>query len=206
MTNPSGPIPASFPSPLGSLATEARRVAEMIEKLPAVSYANGVRPLLQQAGVECFFVHVRAMIEFLGVKTDSRDRSANDILPSWSPPTQHGPDAATWTKLYNHWETASKHVMHFSQLRTKQNSGIQVPVPAGQVDLEAIANDVLALWDQFAEEVKKANLMGSLQMPKRGNFTIWNVDGTLQSTRNTAKGRALRAEFLAWCARLRWRR
>jgi hypothetical protein len=39
---------------------------------------------------------------------------------------------------------------------------------------------VLALWDQFAEEVKRANLMGSLQMPKRGSFKIWNVDGMLQ--------------------------
>jgi|HubBroStandDraft_3_1064219.scaffolds.fasta_scaffold1032909_2 hypothetical protein len=57
MTN----VSASFPSPLASLAMEVRRVAEMIEKLPAACYADGVAPLLQQAGVECFFVHVRSL-------------------------------------------------------------------------------------------------------------------------------------------------
>jgi hypothetical protein len=53
--------------------------------------------------------------------------------------------------------------------------------------------------------VKTANLMGSLQMPKRGSFKIWNVDGTFQSTRTAAKRRGLRHGFLARCARLRWR-
>jgi hypothetical protein len=167
---------------------EARRVAEMIEKLPAVCHANGVVPLLEQAGVECFFVHVRGLIEFLGIKKYESDRSAKDILSSWSPPAKGGPEDATWRKLYDHWDTASKHVMHFSQLRTKQDDGTQVVVPAGQADLEAIANDVLALWDQFADEVEKANLMGGLQMPKRGSFKIWNVDGTSQST-GSAPGR-----------------
>jgi hypothetical protein len=48
MTN----VSASFPSPLASLAMEVGRVAEMIEKLPAACYADGVAPLLQQAGVD----------------------------------------------------------------------------------------------------------------------------------------------------------
>jgi hypothetical protein len=197
MTN----VSASFPSPLASLATEARRVAEMIEKLPAACYANGVAPLLQQAGVECFFVHVRSMIEFLGVKPETRDRKASDLLPNWTPPV----DRPTRTRLMGHWTTASQHVMHFGQVRTKQEDGTQVRVAVEQADLEAIADDVLALCDQFAEEVKKADLMGSLQMPKRGSFKIWNVDGTFQSTRTAAKRRGLRPGFLARCARLRWR-
>lgn len=176
---------------------EARRVAEMIEKLPAVCYANGTVPLLQQAGVECFFVHVRSMVEFLGIHTDSRDRSAKDILASWSPPGESGPDVATWPKLNDHWVTASKHVMHFSQLRTKQDNGTQVRVPVEQADLEAIANDVLALWDQFANEVASANLMGSLQQPKRGSFTTWNFDGSLQNRSNRdPRGVHLRGEHV----------
>jgi hypothetical protein len=200
------PIPASFtlsvstggfPSPPASLAMEARRVAEMIEKLPAVCYANGTVPLLQQAGVECFFVHVRGMVEFLGIHTDSRDRSAKDILASWSPPSSSGPDASTWTKLNDHWVTASKHVMHFSQLRTKQDNGTQVRVPVEQADLEAIANDVLALWDRFSNEVASANLMGSLQQPKRGSFTTWNFDGSLQNQSNlNPRGVHLRGEHV----------
>ena len=39
--------------------------------------------------------------------------------------------------------------MHFGQVRTKQR------VAAEQADLEAIADDVLALWDQFAERLKR---------------------------------------------------
>jgi hypothetical protein len=159
---------------------EASRVAEMVEKLPAVSSASGVLPLLQQAGVECFFTHVRSMIEFLGIRPQSGDRSALDILPSWSPPTENGPDAATWTKLNGHWMTATKHVMHFTQLRTKQDDGTQVSVAVEQADLEAIANDVLALWDQLAEDIVKADLMGSLRVPKRGSFRLWKTDGTSQ--------------------------
>ncbi len=150
MTTPS--VSGSFPSPLASLATEASRVAEMIEKLPAVCYANGVVPLLQQAGVECFFVHVRSMIEFLGVKPAAQDRAASDLLPNWTPPV----DQPTRTRLERYWLTASQHVMHFGQVRTKQHGGTQVSVPVEQADLEAIANDVLALWDQFAEDVDRA--------------------------------------------------
>jgi hypothetical protein len=211
VTTASGPIPASFSSPttpsvsgslpssLASLATEARRVAEMIEKLPPVCYANDVVPLLQQAGVECFFVHVRGMIEFLGIKPAPRDRAASDLLPNWTPRV----DQPTRARLEDYWLTASQHVMHFGQVRTKQEDGTQVRVAVEQADLEAIANDVLTLWDQFAEEVKKANLMGGLQMPKRGSFKTWNVDGT--STRTEAKRRGIRPGFLARWARLRWR-
>lgn len=202
VTTPSGSIPASFspsvsgglPSPVASLAMEARRVAEMVEKLPAVCHATGVVPLLEQAGVECFFVHVRGLLEFLGIKTYASDRSAKDILSSWSPPAKGGPEDAVWRRLFAHWETASKHVMHFSQLRTKQDDGTQVLVPTEQADLETIANDVLALWEQFADEVGKANLMASLQMPKRGSFRIWNVDGSSQSTGNAPKRRGIRPD------------
>jgi hypothetical protein len=70
--------------------------------------------------------------------------------------------------------------MHFSQLRTKQDDGTQVSIAVEQADLEAIANDVLALWDRFADDVANAGLMDSLQMPKRGSFRTWNVDGTSQ--------------------------
>jgi hypothetical protein len=131
-------------------------------------------------------VHVRS-IEFLGIKTKPGDRSASDLFSSWSPPTKNGAEAATWAKLNHHWLTATKHVTHFTQLRTKQDNGTQVQdngtqvsVPVEETDLEAIANDVLALWDLFAEETAKADPMASLRVPKRGSFKLWNADGTLQ--------------------------
>lgn len=85
------------------------------------------------------------MIEFLGVKPETRDRKASDLLPNWTPPV----DQPTRTRLMRHWTTASRHVMHFGQVRTKQR------VAAEQANLEAIADDVLALWDQFAERLKR---------------------------------------------------
>lgn len=177
---PNRPVSGSFPSPLASVAMEASRVAEMIEKLPAAFYADGILPLLQQAGLECFFAHVRCMLEFLRIRPQRGDRSALDLLSSWSPPTKDGADAATWMKLNGHWQTATKHVMHFGLVRTMQDDGTKVSVAVEQADLEAIANDVLTLWDQFAEEVANAGLMGSLRVPKRGSFRLWNPDGTSQ--------------------------
>jgi hypothetical protein len=148
----------------------------MIEKLPAACYANGVLPLMQQAGVEAFLVYVRTMVEFLGIHPDRRDRAATDILPRWSP----GGDPAARARLEGYWSTASAHVMHFGQLRTKQDDNTWVSVPVDESALEAIANDVLAVWDEFADAVASADLMGSLRVPKRGNFRLWDADGTSQ--------------------------
>jgi hypothetical protein len=69
----------------------------------------------------------------------------------------------------------------FPQLRTKQDDGTQVSVGVEQVDLKAIADDVLGVWDRFAEEVAKADLMVKWRVRKRGSFVIWNADGSLQT-------------------------
>jgi hypothetical protein len=106
----------------------------MIEKVPAACYANGVLPLLQQAGVEAFLVYVRTMVEFLGIRPAGQDRAATDLLSSWAPVV----DPPTRARLVGYWKTASAHVMHFGQLRTKQNDGTWVSVPVDQSALEAI--------------------------------------------------------------------
>jgi hypothetical protein len=174
-------VTASAPSPEVSLATEAARVAEMIEKLPTICHTAGNVPLLQQAGVECFFVHVRSIIEFLGIRpAKSGDRSAVDLLGAWSPPTDNGPRAAQWQTLNDHWLTASKHVMHFSEVRTKQENGTYISVRVELPDLEAIADDVLTLWDEFSDQVAAADLMVKWAIPKRGGFRLWNQEGTAQ--------------------------
>jgi hypothetical protein len=177
MTTP--PISAQFPSWIASLAMEAAKTAETIEKLPAVRYPDDgvIVPLLQQAGVESFFVNVRGLIEFLAIRPATRDRAASDLLPSWTPVV----DAPTHARLEQCWLTASQHLMHFGQVRTKQEDGTVTVVDVEKAALEAIADDVLAVWDQFAEQVGQADLMVKWAIRKRGSFIIWNTDGTLQS-------------------------
>jgi hypothetical protein len=70
--------------------------------------------------------------------------------------------------------------MHFSQVRTKQDDGTHVSVDVELPDLEAIADDVLTLWDEFSEQVATADLFYKWAIPKRGGFLCWNPDGTVQ--------------------------
>ena len=176
MTTPSAS--ASFPSWITALAIEAAKTAEMVEKLPAVCYPHDgiIVPLLQEAGVQSFLVNVRSLIEFLGIKPAARDRSASDLLPNWTPPV----DQATRTRLEQHWTTPSQHLMHFGKPRTKKEDGTVEVVSVEKADLEAIANDVLDLWDEFAEQAHQAQLMVNWVIRKRGSFIIWNADGTFQ--------------------------
>jgi len=148
-------------------------MAEMIEKLPALLFPDeGPKPLLLlwQAGIESFFVNVRALVEFLGIRGPSRfptDCSATDILPTWSPPTNTGADAATWTKLNDHWETASTSVMHLTDFR------VQSDVVPTQEMLDEMADDVLALWERFAEQVEARPFLW-----RRGQNNAFKPDGT----------------------------
>jgi hypothetical protein len=70
--------------------------------------------------------------------------------------------------------------MHFGQVRTKQEDGTVEKVDVEKTALEAIANVVLTLWDEFAEQVDQANMMFTRVIRKRGSFIIWNADGTGQ--------------------------
>ena len=148
-------------------------MAEMIEKFPAVLFPDeGPRPplLLWQAGIESFLINVRTMVEFLGIRPPSQfptDFSAKDVLPTWSPPTQTGDDAATWTRLNDHWDTASKSVMHLTDFSVQSDV-----VPTRQL-LEEIADDVLTLWERFAEQAEFAPLVW-----RRGQDKAFNADGT----------------------------
>jgi hypothetical protein len=135
--------------------------------------------LLKQAALECFFVHVRTLIEFLGGvrPKDSRDWSAQDTLTntSWTPRL----DAPLKARLNDHWEMASQHLVHFSKKRVVDQSGHYVEPKTDRSDLDAIADDVLGVWDQYATE------SNDLLVPHRAKFAVWGqyqryTPGTLQ--------------------------
>jgi hypothetical protein len=136
---------------------EATRIATMIDRLPEEIHNPDNSDLMRQAAVECFFVHLRTLVEFLGVRPqDRRDVFARDTF--WELPE----DAALIQRLNQHWLTASRQVAHFSQDRIM---GPQVSTELA--DLKAMADDILAVWDSFAAASAHA------LVPKRADFSLW---------------------------------
>lgn len=45
-----------------------------------------------------------------------------------------------------HWKTVSKHLVHFSPVRTQ-------PIHADEVEVRQLAADAFAVWDQFAATI-----------------------------------------------------
>ena len=132
---------------------EAWRVAEMIDALPERVYDPALPSLVQQACLECFFVHVRALIEFLQVRPRKpQDFGAEDLVVG----ALRAPSGVIQQQLQAHWETASRHVMHFSRARVKQDGVPTEQVSVGLPALREIADCVLAEWDRYAVAVSHA--------------------------------------------------
>ena len=130
----------------GEAATFGRKLADAgvnIRGLLEVSICQG------EVILECFFVHVRTLIEFLGIRPpDPRDRSARDTFTNTNwPPTF---DAAQRARLDADWEMVSQHLVHFSKARVVHETGRVVVPSTDRSSLERIANDVLEVWDQYA--------------------------------------------------------
>jgi hypothetical protein len=144
---------------------EARRLAEMVDQLPAVILDMDNSELIRQAALECFFVHVRPLIEFVGIRPpDPRDRSARDTLTNTNwPPTL---DAALRARLDADWEMVSQHLVHFSKARVVDETGRVVVPSTDRSSLERIANDVLEVWDQYA------TASSALLVPHRARFGL----------------------------------
>lgn len=125
---------------------EARRTAEMVHRLPALADDRALPVVAQQACVETFFTHVRSLVEFLEIKPTGKasDFSAQSITPGWTPDI----DPTTKDRLIGYWRDASKHVVHFSMERAASYDD------ASESTLAVIADDVLAVWDQYARATK----------------------------------------------------
>lgn len=142
-------VKVNFPSTRASRILEARRVAEMVHRLPTLVYYTTLPGIVQQACLESFFTNTRALIEFLevrGARKSAHDFFASDIAAGWSPSI----DKQTQDRLEGHWDISSKHLMHFSKVRAVQDNGTVVNVDTSMAALEMIATEVLAVWDQFA--------------------------------------------------------
>ncbi|WP_432793992.1 hypothetical protein [Rhodococcus ruber] len=152
-------LEATFsPSVRDAQMMEAHRVAEMVHWLPDLIDDARLPGLAQQACIETFYASVRGLLEFLLVHPtkQSSDYTAATILPGWSPAL----DAGTQARLDGYHREASRHVLHFTKKRAR---GWNV-VPKST--LLTIADEVLAVWDQYSEAVahRLAPLRADFQM------------------------------------------
>ena len=135
----------------------------MVDRLPTKIFKNNNSAMLRQASLDSFYVNVRLLIEFLEVQPAGRDASAADTLPTISPPWEPKLTKAERKRLRGYHEDTSKHVVHFSTLRTNE---IQV----NRLGIKQVAIDVLAVWDQFA--VASAHPL----VPKTADLRHWNLE------------------------------
>lgn len=144
---------------------EATRIAESIHALPDAITAPETSELLASAGVDCFYGQVRTLIEFLGIKQARAPKGAPPDwtaaatlgLPQWKPPKLSQTDHDT---LMRYWELSSKHLAHFSEARPAQ-------LPVYREDLDEIADNVLAAWDEYADASQNNPLV-----PHRADFFV----------------------------------
>ncbi|MEB3065673.1 hypothetical protein [[Mycobacterium] zoologicum] len=140
MTTPPSYVPDSALTDIAKIRREATRVAAIVHHPPDEIFSSTNSALQQQAALDAFYVGIRLLIEFLEVRPANRDQSASDTLPGWSISHMTQPEVG---QLLAYHEDTSKHVVHFSTLRTNQ---IQVNEP----DIRKVADDILAVWDEFA--------------------------------------------------------
>jgi hypothetical protein len=142
---------------------EAIRIAVMIDALPELIFDPDTPELVSQACIECFFAHVRTLIEFLEVKPTrhKNDVKARDTLgesSTWAPLLTDTSKAT----LYEYWKLASQHLAHFSKARHAQ-------LTFAAHYLEKISSDVLDVWDQYA------NVSNDPLVPHRSDFAMWRT-------------------------------
>ncbi|MGV0875182.1 AAA family ATPase [Mycolicibacterium sp. XJ879] len=131
----------------GEVRMEAARTAAMVAQLPAVISDRQFPYIVRQAALDSFYMHVRTLIEYLEIpRTKSpkhqqppQDFKASSVVAAWTAPT----DAIRNTRLNDYWTDASKHFVHFSQLRPEQTEKTQA-------EIHAIADDVLEVWNELA--------------------------------------------------------
>lgn len=104
-------------------------------------------PTVQIACLEAWFVHMRLLIEYLGLKPggeSTKDFSARAAL--WTPE----PDQ----ELSDLWVTASQHVVHFSVARTPDLIKDIEPFDVSAENLERLARNVLMVASTFVQALE----------------------------------------------------
>jgi hypothetical protein len=124
----------------------------MISSIPAACHDES-DPLSYACMVDAFLVHVRLLAEFLVRRTPNCDFGPNDLVQHWV-----APESSAAQRVHQHWELASRHVVHFSHERVPDSLDDLNPIEPDTATLRTMANDVLTVMSEFVVTAEKQKI------------------------------------------------
>jgi hypothetical protein len=94
--------------------------------------------------LDAFYVHVRLLADFLVKATKGKDFGPFDFDVEWTTPTSQEA-----TRLIDHWDAASKYVVHFGRPRVPEKLEDLEAFQVGGEHFHAMAADALTVFRQF---------------------------------------------------------
>ena len=101
--------------------------------------------------IDAFYVHVRLLADFLVRGTNENDFGPSDFGVEWVTP-----DREEAGRLNDHWNVASKFVVHFGRPRVPDDADDLQTFPVGGEHFRSIATDVLTVFGDFVRAVESA--------------------------------------------------
>ena len=125
-------------------------------------------PMVEVACLEAWFVHMRLLIEYFGLKrglTNPKDFTAKDL--SWNPV----PDE----ELADLWDLASQHVVHFSRVRTSSRLSEIEPFDTSRHNLERLARKIFTVAEDFVTTLERTEHEQAAVFRMHLKFTVPRV-------------------------------
>jgi hypothetical protein len=119
--------------------------------------------------LDAFYVHVRLLADFLVTRTDRKDFGPADFGVEWV-----APDTAGSARLSQHWDVASKYVVHFGRPRVPETLEDLAAFQIGGKHFRDMARDALDVFSEFLEELeaKTPGWEGGTRLPDRDTEPI----------------------------------
>lgn len=105
--------------------------------------------ILARCMLDAFYVHIRLLADFLIRPTDPKDFGPADFGVKWA-----APNTAESKRLSEHWDVASKYVVHFGRPRVPEYLGDLEAFQIGGALFRSMAFDVLSVFGDFLERLE----------------------------------------------------
>lgn len=145
----------SFYERMGSM--EMRHAYQLTYSMHMISEISGAYDdavddgdgLYANSMLDAFYVHIRLLGDFLVKGPDSRDLKPLDFGVQWEIPT-----TAAAQRLGQHWEIASKYVVHFGHPRVADDLSELEPFSIGSCWFTNMARNALTVLGPFIKAVE----------------------------------------------------
>ena len=131
--------------------------------------------------LDAFYVHVRLLADFLVRRTDRKDFGPPDFGVEWV-----APETDEAARLSQHWDVASKYVVHFGRPRVPETLEDLAAFQIGGKHFRGMAWDALEVFAEFLEglEAKTPRWDGGSRVPDRDTEPIeWQARNLSDRTR-----------------------